>query len=128
MMAVALPDEEMAALRLLAREDRAAMKARTKLLGLRLSDRLRLENSLIKTATATSPRRVCLVCTANAFVYDDSPSKQLAANQQGGEMRLRPTGGLTLTYSLVRFLKQKYGATIIALDYVFVDEPPCVKL
>ena len=133
---------DLAELRLLAHNDATAMRARTKALGLSLRDRLRLENALIKShdepvapPPATPPpkprvKRVCLICTANAFIYDDSPSKLLPAEHQGGNMRLRPTGGLTLTYALVRHLVRAYGAdsaAIIALDYVFHNEPPAIK-
>ena len=137
-----LSTTDLAELRLLAHNDAKAMRLRTKALGLSLRDRLRLENSLIKShdepvapPPATPPpkprvKRVCLICTANAFIYDDSPSKLLPAEHQGGNMRLRPTGGLTLTYALVRHLVRAYGAdsaAIIALDYVFHNEPPAIK-
>ena len=78
---------------------------------------------------ASRPQHICLVCTSNAFIYDDSPTKLMPSAQQGGDMRLRPTGGLMTTYALIRYLKRRYGAercTIIALDFVF-DDAPCVK-
>lgn len=133
-----IADADMAELRRL-RATPDAMRAHAKTLGLKLRDRLRLENHLLKAPAADDaqsppppkrrPQRVCMVTTANAFIYDDSPSKLLPASEQGGNMRIRPTGGLTLTYALVRHVKKVYGAeqcSIIALDYVFHDAPPTI--
>ena len=132
---------ELAELRSVAQRDRDELKVRLKALNLKLGERLRLYNELMKVAdkgAAVQPPpppvvrpqlRVCFVCTANAFVYDDSPTKRLSAKEQGGDMRIRPTGGLTLTYAMVRYLLGRFGAercAIIALDYVFPD-PPCFK-
>ena len=57
--------------------------------------------------------RVCLVCTANAFIYDDT-------ERGSANMAIRPTGGLTLTYALVRYLMAAFmgTCTIVALDYM----------
>lgn len=112
-MASALPSAD-DQLRLLSAADvaslrgatRAEIRAQLKALGLKLGDRLRLELQLTQSAAPApdgpqeppprppQPLRVCLVCTANAFIYDDSPSKLLPASQQGGDMRVRPTGGV----------------------------------
>ena len=136
-----LPPSVVLALKALVQQgDRSALKERLTSLGFKIGHRLRLENELRQELHAASPAspllntpspwlRVCFITTANAFIYDDSPTKLLPESEQGGNMKVRPTGGLMLTYSMVRYLKANFGdaCTIIALDYIFHDVAPSMK-